>query len=67
MSLPTQQAILITGASSGIGKHLALRLAERGCIVYATVRKEKDMMALSEIPNVTPLLMDVRNARHIQS
>ena len=67
MTHPSTQAVLITGASSGIGKHLAIRLAERGHPVYATVRKEKDMAALSEIENITPLLMDVRNADQVNS
>lgn len=67
MTHPSTQAILITGASSGIGKHLTIRLAERGHPVYGTVRKEADMAELSKIENVTPLLMDVRNADQVQS
>ncbi len=67
MTHPVSQAILITGASSGIGKHLAIRLAEHGYPVYATVRKEKDMAELSTIENVTPLLMDVRNVEQVQA
>lgn len=67
MSLTPKQPILITGASSGIGKHLTLRLAERGYLVYATVRKEQDFDALTALENVTPLLMDVRKTEQVQS
>ena len=43
---PASQSILITGCSSGIGKHVALALHEKGYVVYATARNSEDVMAL---------------------
>jgi hypothetical protein len=38
----TSGAVVITGASSGIGLHAAVTLAGRGFTVFAGVRKEQD-------------------------
>ena len=34
--------VVVTGASSGIGRAAAIALTKKGCTVYAGVRKEKD-------------------------
>src|SRR5262249_5695014 len=48
------KAVLVTGASSGIGRKITERLAADGYFVYATARKEADLEALGAIKNVHP-------------
>jgi NAD(P)-dependent dehydrogenase (short-subunit alcohol dehydrogenase family) len=66
MSDGTKRAVLVTGASSGIGNAIARHLAERSCWVYGTVRNEKAAAELGAIPNVVPLMLDVTKAEQIQ-
>lgn len=54
-----QKAILVTGASTGIGRHIAETLAAEGHFVYAGARKQKDMDALSAIENIQGIKLDV--------
>ena len=52
--------ILITGASSGIGRCSATYLAQKGLKIIAGVRKEEDFLALKEEhENITPIYLDV--------
>ena len=54
-----QKSILVTGASTGIGRNLAETLAENGYHVYAGARKENDLSALNAIDNITAVRLDV--------
>ena len=54
-----QQAVLVTGASAGIGRKVAERLAAEGYYVFAGARKEQDLKALDAIPNVSGVRLDV--------
>jgi NAD(P)-dependent dehydrogenase (short-subunit alcohol dehydrogenase family) len=53
------KAVLVTGASSGIGRKITEHLAANGYFVYATARKPEDLKALGAIRNVQPLRLDV--------
>ncbi len=57
----TTGAVLITGASTGIGAACALALDKLGYQVFAGVRREADGAALRQIasPRLAPLLLDV--------
>jgi NAD(P)-dependent dehydrogenase (short-subunit alcohol dehydrogenase family) len=62
-----QKSILITGASTGIGRHLAETLAENGYHVYAGARKDKDLAALDAIDNVTAVKLDVTSQDQVDA
>ncbi|QFY08868.1 SDR family NAD(P)-dependent oxidoreductase [Nonomuraea phyllanthi] len=51
------KVVLVTGASTGIGRATALLLAREGFTVYAGVRKDADGEALG--PTVIPIKLDV--------
>lgn len=54
-----QKAVLITGASTGIGRHAAEQLAQAGYFVYAGARKDKDIAELNTIENIKAVRLDV--------
>ncbi len=61
------QTILITGASSGLGRETALRLAKEGFNVFAGVRKKIDKEELEKLnKNIKGVYLDVTNAGSIE-
>ena len=54
-----KKAVLITGASTGIGRLTAEQLAADGYFVYAGARKASDLEALNEIDNIMAVRLDV--------
>lgn len=56
------KVIVLTGVSSGFGRRIAVRLAERGHIVYGTVRKPCEVH-----PDVRLLTMDLLEPASIQA
>ncbi len=66
MDTPPHHPVLITGASTGIGNHLAHYLAERGHLVFAGARKDADLEELAKIEGVIPLRLDVENPQQVQ-
>jgi NAD(P)-dependent dehydrogenase (short-subunit alcohol dehydrogenase family) len=59
------RAVLVTGASSGIGRKVTERLASSGFFVYAGARSQKDLDALNAIGNVKAVRLDVTVASDI--
>lgn len=61
----TSKAVLVTGASTGIGRAITERLAADGYFVYAGARKDSDLAELSAIQNVQAIRLDVTKAEEI--
>jgi NAD(P)-dependent dehydrogenase (short-subunit alcohol dehydrogenase family) len=61
--------ILITGASTGIGRHAAESLALKGFHVFAGVRKESDANSIksAKIDTLHPLILDVTQHESVVS
>lgn len=63
--LAAQKAVLVTGASTGIGRKITELLASKGTFVYAGARKEQDLKDLAAIKNVQSVKLDVTVAADI--
>lgn len=61
-----QKSILITGCSSGIGRHAAAGLAARGYRVFATARRSDDVEAL-KAAGLEGLQLDVSDSASIDT
>jgi NAD(P)-dependent dehydrogenase (short-subunit alcohol dehydrogenase family) len=69
MAANASGAVLVTGASTGIGRATALLLDAKGYRVFAGVRKEADARELARdgSDRLTPVTIDVTDAGQIES
>ena len=67
LSAADTRAVLITGASSGIGLRTAEVLSSSGFYVYAGARKQIDMDALNKLDNVEAVRLDVTKQADIDA
>lgn len=61
------RAVLVTGASSGIGLRMTEVLAENGFHVYAGARSADDLAGLNEMDNVQSVRLDVNVREDIEA
>ena len=61
------RAVLVTGASSGIGRRIAETLSRRGFFVYAGARSDADLRSLDSLPNVQSVRLDVTHEADISA
>lgn len=66
MPKSSEGPVLVTGASSGLGRAICEFLASRGHDVYAGVRKQKDSAELARLPRSTPLVLDVTDLKEVE-
>eukprot|EP00884_Botryococcus_braunii_P009077 jgi/Botrbrau1/18170/Bobra.53_1s0038.1 len=63
------RVVVVTGASTGIGKEIARLLTSTGYLVFGSVRKEKDGLDLRQElgDRFSPLLFDVTNEQQVRN
>jgi NAD(P)-dependent dehydrogenase (short-subunit alcohol dehydrogenase family) len=64
---PDQKTVLVTGASSGLGRVMAETMAARGYFVYAGARKDQDIEELNRIENIQAIRLDVNKPEQINA
>lgn len=62
-----RRAVLVTGASTGIGRKTTELLAAKGFFVYAGARKAADLAELNAIENVQGITLDVTSQEQIDA
>ena len=62
----TQEIVVVTGASRGIGEATARELARRGFHVLAGVRRQEDADTIRG-QGLEPIILDITNADHIEA
>jgi len=62
-----QKAVLVTGASTGIGRKITEVFAAKGYFVYAGARKQEDLDELNAIENVQAVKLDVTSQEQIDA
>jgi NAD(P)-dependent dehydrogenase (short-subunit alcohol dehydrogenase family) len=63
----TQKTILVTGASTGIGRNITETLASQGYLIYAGARKAEDLKELDALENVQAIRLDVTAPEEIEA
>ncbi|MBE8964974.1 SDR family NAD(P)-dependent oxidoreductase [Nostocales cyanobacterium LEGE 12452] len=69
MTKSNKGSVMITGASTGLGRATALLLDKQGYRVFAGVRTEQDGESLKQAAseNLTPIIIDITKAQEIKS
>ncbi len=60
------KVVLVTGASTGIGRAMAEVFAKKGDTVYGGARKPKDLEELAGITGIEPIQLDVTHSEDVK-